>query len=90
MEVIWVGSLCQCCGLSFEMGIIVVRFQRWGIVLMLRVVLHMFGGYLMASGPRCLICLMFIPSGSIKLFFVLFEMANRVFVVVSWDGWEWP
>ena len=42
---------------------IVARFQRWVIVLVFRAVLYMFVRYLMASGPRCLRCLMFMPSG---------------------------
>ena len=37
----------------------------------------------MASGPRCLRCLMFMPSGPVELLFVLFEMASCTCVVVS-------
>ena len=55
------------------MGMIVARFQRWGIVLVFRAVLYMFVRYLMASDPRCLRCLMFMPSGPLELLFVLFE-----------------
>ena len=49
------------------------RFKRWGIVLVFRAVLYMFVRYLMASGPRCLSCLMFMSSGPVKLLFVLFK-----------------
>ena len=58
---------------------IVARFQRWGIMLVLKAMLYMFVRYLMASGPRCL---MVMPSGPVQLF-VLFEMANCICVVVS-------
>ena len=37
----------------------------------------------MASGCRCVRCLMFMPSGPVELLFVLFEMANCTCVVVS-------
>ena len=37
----------------------------------------------MANGPRCLSCLMFMPSGPVELVFVLFNMANCNFAVVS-------
>ena len=43
----------------------------------------MFVRNLMASGPRCLMCLMFMPSGPVELWFVLFEIANYTCVVVS-------
>ena len=43
----------------------------------------MFVRYLIASGHRCLSCLMLIPSGPVELLFVLFEMANWTNVVVS-------
>ena len=36
----------------------------------------------MASGPRCLRCLMFMPSGPVELLLVLFEMVNCTCVVV--------
>ena len=68
---------------GFGMGMIVARFQRWGIVLVLRAMLSMFVRYLMASGPRCLRCLMFMSSGPVELLFVLFEMANFTCVTVS-------
>ena len=68
---------------GFGMGMIVARFQRWGIVLVLRAMLYMFVSYLMASVPRCLRCLMFMPSVLVELLFVLFEMANCTCVVVS-------
>ena len=45
--------------------------------------LCMFVRCLMASGPRCLMCLMFMPSGPVELLYVLFEMANCTCVVVS-------
>ena len=39
--------------------------------------------------PRCLSCLMFMPSGTVELFLVLFEMANCTCVVVSrFSLWE--
>ena len=44
---------------GFRMEMIVTRFQRCGIVLVLRAMLYMF-----------------MPSGSVDLLFVLFEMAN--------------
>ena len=50
-------------------------------MLVLRAMLYMFVKYLMASGPRCLKCLMFMPSGPVL--FVLIEMANCTCVVVS-------
>ena len=62
---------------------IVARFQRWGIVLVLRVMLYMFVRYLLASDPRCLRCLMFMLSGLVELLFVLCEMANSTCVMVS-------
>ena len=68
---------------GFEMGINVARFQRWGIVLVFRAVLYMFVKYLMASDPRCLRCLMLMPSGPVEMLFVLFEIANCTCVVVS-------
>ena len=37
----------------------------------------------MASGLRCLRCLMFMPSGPVELLFVLFDMANCTYVMVS-------
>ena len=55
------------------MARILARFQRWGIVLVLRAVLYMFVRYLMASGPRCLRCLMCMLSNPVELLFVLFE-----------------
>ena len=75
IEVIWVGSLSKCCGLCLVllMGMIVARFQRWGIVLVFRAVLYMFLRYLIVSGPTCLRCLMSMPSGAVELLFVLFE-----------------
>ena len=73
---------------GFGMGMMIVtvclaRFQRWGIVLMLRAMLYMFVGYLMANSLRCLRCLVFMPSGPVELLLVLFEMANCTCVVVS-------
>ena len=68
---------------GFGMGMIVVCFQRWGIVLVLRAMLYMFVRYLMASGSRCLRYLMFMPSDSVELLFVLFDMANCTCAVVS-------
>ena len=65
------------------MGMIVAHFQRWSIVLVFRVVSYMFVSYLMASGPRCLRFLMFMPSGPVELLFVLFGMTNCTCVVVS-------
>ena len=67
---------------GFKMKMIVASFQRWGIVLVLRAMLYMFVRYLMASGPRCLRCLM-LPSGPVELLFMLFEMANCTCVEVS-------
>ena len=67
---------------GFGMGMIATCFQRWGIVLLLKAMLYMFVRHLMASGPRCLRCLMFIPSGPVELF-MMFEMANCTCVVVS-------
>ena len=61
---------------GFGMGIIVAHFQRWSIVLVLRAMLYMFVRDLMASGPKCLRCQMFMLLGPVKLLFVLFEMAN--------------
>ena len=68
---------------GFEMGMIVACFQRWGIVFVLKAMLYMFVRYLVASGPRCLRCLMFMPSGPMELLFMLFEMDNCTCVVVS-------
>ena len=68
---------------GFGMGMIVAHFQRWSIVLVLRVMLYMFVMYLKASVPRCLRYLMFMASGPVGLLFVLFEMANCTCVVVS-------
>ena len=68
---------------GFGMGIIAAHFQRWSIVLVFSAVLYMFVRYLVASGPRCLRCLMFMPLGPVELLFVLFEMANCTCVVVS-------
>ena len=39
--------------------------------------------YLMASGPGCFRCLIFMPSGPVELLFVLFKMPNCTCVVVS-------
>ena len=58
---------------GFGMGMIVARFQRWDIVLVFRAMLYMSVRYLMASDPRCLRCLMSMPSGPVELLFVLFE-----------------
>ena len=83
IEVIWISSLYQYFSLYLVgMGMIVSYFQRWAIVLVLRAMLYMFKMYLMASGPRCLKCLIFMPSSSVE-FFVLFEMANYICKVVS-------
>ena len=38
----------------------------------------------MASEPRCLGCLMFMPSGPMKFLFLPFEMATCTCVVVSY------
>ena len=57
----------------WSMGMIVARFQRWGIMLVFRAVLYMFVRYLIASGHSCLRCLMSMPSGPVELLFVLFE-----------------
>ena len=53
---------------------IVARFQRWVVVF--RAVLYMFVRCQLASGSGCLSCLIFVPSGPMELFLVLFEMAN--------------
>ena len=37
----------------------------------------------MASDPRYLRCLMFMPLGSVELLFVVFEIANCTCVVIS-------
>ena len=68
IEVIWVGSFAILWSLfGFGIGMIVAHFQRWGdIVLMFRAMLYMFVRYLMASGSRCLRCLMFMPSGPVE------------------------
>ena len=69
--------------LSFGMEMIAARFQRWDIVLVLRARLYIFVRYLMASRPRCLKCLMFMPSGPAELLFVLFEVAICTCVMIS-------
>ena len=43
----------------------------------------MFVRYLIASGPGCFRCLMFMPSGPVKLLLVLFEMANCTCMIIS-------
>ena len=68
---------------DYGMGMIVTCFQRWVIVLVLRAMLYMFVRYLMASGPRCLRCLMFMPANPLELLFVLFEMANGACAMAS-------
>ena len=50
---------------GFQMEMIVESFQSWGIELVLRAMLYIFVRYLMASGPRCFRCLMFMPSASV-------------------------
>ena len=68
---------------SFKMGMILTHFQRWGVVIVLKAILYMFVRYLMASGPKHLNCLMFMPSDSVELLFVPFKMANCTCVKVS-------
>ena len=49
---------------GFVIEMIAARFQRWGYCVSIEGnVLYMFVRYLMASGPRCLKSLMFMPSG---------------------------
>ena len=62
---------------------IVALFQICGIVLVLRDELKRFVRYFMAKGPKCLRCLMLMPSGPMELLFVLFEMAVCIHVVIS-------
>ena len=69
--------------LGFEMGMIVARFHRWGIVLVFRAVLYMLVRYLMANRPICFKCLIFMPSGPVELLLVQLEMANCTCIVVS-------
>ena len=84
IKVIWVGSLCQCCGICwFRNGDDGGMFSKMGIVLVLRAMLQMFMRYLMASGPRYLRCLMFMLSGPVKLLLMLFESANCTCVMAS-------
>ena len=68
---------------SFKIWMIVAWFERCGIVIVLRAGLNKFVRYLITNSPRCLRCLMFMPSGPAKLLFVLFEMASCTCVVVS-------
>lgn len=60
----------------------VALFQMCGIVLVLSAMLYMFVRYLMAEGPKCLRCLMLMPSGPVELLLVLSEMADCIWVVV--------
>ena len=41
----------------------------------------------MPSGPRCLRCLIFMPSGPVELLFVLFEKSNCTCAVVNCISW---
>ena len=66
---------------GFGTEMIVAHFQRWGIALVFREVSYKFVRYVMASGSRCLRCLMFMPAGLVKLLFVLFEMASCTCIV---------
>ena len=68
---------------GFRTLMIVACFQRWKIVLVLWAMLYMSVRYLIASGPKCLRCLMFMLSGPLELLFVLFEMSDCTCVVVS-------
>ena len=68
---------------GFEMEMIVACFQRCYIVLVFRPMLYMFVRYLMASAHKCLRYLMFIPSLSMELLFVRFEMIDCTYVVVT-------
>jgi len=51
------------------MGIILATFQMFGIVLVFRAVLKMCVRSVMASGPKCLRCLMLMSSGPVELLF---------------------
>ena len=56
---------------NFGMEINVVRLQIWGIVLVSRAIFYMFERYLMASCPKCLRYMIFMPSRPVELLFVL-------------------
>jgi len=61
-------------------------FQIRGIVLVLIERLKMHVRYLTACGPKCLRCLMLMPSGPTELLFFAFLMASAVSTVENWRG----
>ena len=64
---------------GFGMWMILARFQRRDIMLVLMAMLyqlHMFVRYLIANGSKCFRDLMFMALSPVRLLVMLFEMAN--------------
>jgi len=62
--------------LGFKIGMILANFQVLGILLFCSEKLKMSVKALMASGPRCLRCLLDMPSGPVEEVFLETRMAS--------------
>ena len=60
---------------GFGMGMILASFHIFGIVFRCMARLYVFVRYAMALGPRCLRCCIFMSSGPVDLFVLLFLIA---------------
>ena len=74
--------------LGFGIGLILAVFQGVGMVLVFSEMLYMCVRKVSAVLPRCLRCLMFMPSGPVELLLRACLMAVIVFavVIVCWVG----
>ena len=72
--------------LGFRMGTILPNFQMCGIMLFVMEWLKMSVRTLMACVPRCLRCLLEMPSGPVEEVFLEVRMAAIVLSGVNWGG----
>ena len=72
--------------LGFSMGMILAVFHMCGMLFVLSTLLYRLVRYVMASGPRCFRCLMFMLSGPVELLFFDCVMASLTCVSVMFMG----
>ena len=75
--------------LGLRMGTILPNFQMCGIMMCEMEWLKMSVRTLMACVPRCLRCLLDMPSGPVEEVFLEDRMAAAVLAGVNWEGKLW-
>ena len=80
---VFLSLFCLCIGMIFAV------FHRCGMSFLFIAFMYMFVRYVIASGPRCFRCCMFMLSGPVELFVLLFLIAVIVCVSVMLNVLFW-